>query len=402
MKTEVISIGTELLMGYVIDTNSSTIAKELLGMGIGTYYRQIVGDNPKRLKESIQLAAQRSDLIILSGGLGPTKDDITKEVLADFVGDKLIEDPKQLEKIVSYYKNKNELPDNMYRQAHTLKRGTTFFNDVGLACGTAYVHEKEDGTSQYFIVLPGPPFEMLHMITHYVKPYLQEHVQENGVITSLYMNLYGIGESRVAELLDDLVENQTNPTVAIYAKPRQVTVRLTANAPDSDTAQTMNQALAETVLEKVGPYFIGYGEARTIESFVIEQLKENKQTISVIETFTGGAVMSAIAALPGVSSVFSGGRVSYSESPMTEEQAKGLAEDCLTEFHTDSGLSIVGNLTFDQEKIGSGELYIAFAQTNKETQVKTYPLTNRPTDVLRTIAKNESFAFLSECLTNEA
>src|SRR5690625_247981 len=128
MKTEVISIGTELLMGYVVDTNSSTIAKELLGMGMGIYYRQIVGDNPKRLRDSIELATKRSDIIILSGGLGPTKDDITKEVVAEFVGDEIVLDPKQLEKITSYYSERHDsLPDNMYRQAHTLRNGTTFF-----------------------------------------------------------------------------------------------------------------------------------------------------------------------------------------------------------------------------------------------------------------------------------
>ncbi|GAA0362887.1 competence/damage-inducible protein A [Alkalibacterium iburiense] len=411
MKTEVISIGTELLMGYVVDTNSSTIAKELLGMGMGIYYRQIVGDNPKRLRDSIELATKRSDIIILSGGLGPTKDDITKEVVAEFVGDEIILDPKQLDKITGYYSDKYDtLPDNMYRQAHTLKNGTTFFNEVGLACGTAYERKREGMDSQYFILLPGPPSEMTHMLKHYLKPYLMEHVQNNGVIESLYMNLYGLGESRVAELLDDLIENQTNPTVAIYAKPRQVTVRLTANAPDSKTALSLNKALAKKVLDLVGPYFIGYGEDQTIEAFVVEQLKERQQTLSVIEGFTGGEVMGSLTKISGVSSVFSGGLIAYTNNSnhkvldlsietVNEQKVKELAEKSLEKFNTNSALSVMGNVDYNEnQNLASGTLLIAYAEKGKETQMKDYPLTERPLEVLRVIAKNEAFAFMNQCL----
>lgn len=413
MKTEVISIGTELLMGYVVDTNSSTIAKELLGMGMGIYYRQIVGDNPKRLRESIELATKRSDIIILSGGLGPTKDDITKEVVADFVGDEIVLDPKQLEKITSYYSERHDtLPDNMYRQAHTLKNGTTFFNEVGLACGTAFERKREGMDSQYFILLPGPPFEMTHMLKNYLKPYLMEHVQSDGVIESLYMNVYGLGESKVAELLDDLIENQTNPTVAIYAKPRQVTVRLTANASDSKTAMELNETLAQEVLKFVGPYFIGYGEGQTLESYVVEQLKERKQTISVVEGFTGGEVMGSLTKISGVSSVFSGGLIAYNtnnpslldihSTEADEKQGVMLAEQCIEKFGTDSGLSVMGKIDYDEEQgLASGTLFIAYAEDGKEAKVKQYSLTDRPLDVLRVIAKNETFAFVRECLTDE-
>lgn len=411
MKTEIISIGTELLMGYVVDTNSSTIAKELLGMGMGIYYRQIVGDNPKRLRDSIELATKRSDIIILSGGLGPTKDDITKEVVAEFVGDEIVLDPKQLEKITSYYSERHDsLPDNMYRQAHTLRNGTTFFNEVGLACGTAYERKREGRDSQYFIFLPGPPFEMTHMLKHYLKPYLMEHVQNNGVIESLYMNLYGLGESRVAELLDDLIENQTNPTVAIYAKPRQVTVRLTANASDSKTALSLNKALAEKVLELVGSYFIGYGEDQTVEAFVVDQLKDRKQTLSVVEGFTGGEVMGSLTHVSGVSAVFAGGLIAYNPTRQTvldltsEENGDALvrrtAEQSIEKFKTDSAVSVMGDIRDHTEQgLASGTVFIAYAEKGKETQVKEYPLTERPLEVLREIAKNETFAFVKECLT---
>lgn len=408
MKTEIISIGTELLMGYVVDTNSTTIAQELLDIGIGTYYRQIVGDNPARLREAIELAAQRSDLILFSGGLGPTKDDITKEVVADYVEDELVEDPEQLKKVVDYFTEKGvELPDNIYRQAHTLKNGTTFFNEVGLACGTAY--ETEEG--KQFILMPGPPFEMLHMLKQYVKPYLREKFQENAVIESLYLNFYGIGESRVAERLDDLVVNQTNPTVAIYARPRQVTVRLTANALESHTVHALNQKLADQIVDRLEQHFIGYGEGQTIEAFVVEKLKEKSVTLSVVEGITGGLVMESLTEISGVSAVFLGGLVAYQPEIMqmffdrsdvaeiTEESAGKLACETAQKFHSDIGLSVIGTIDYDESREqGSGTVYIGLAEKDRETQVKVYPIQDRPKSVFREVAKNEALAFVREKL----
>lgn len=411
MKAEIISVGTELLMGYVVDTNSTTIAQELLDIGIGTYYRQIIGDNPQRMREAIEIAAERSDIVILSGGLGPTNDDITKQVVAEIVGDELVEDSEQLEKIVHYFKNRgDDLPDNIYRQALTLKNGVTFFNEVGLACGSAYERERVDSHSQHFILLPGPPFEMNHMLKNYVKPYLQAKVQSEGVIESLYMNFYGIGESKVADKLDDYVVNQTNPTIAIYAKPRQVTIRLTANALDSKTAQQLNQQIADVILEKVGDHFIGFGENQTIETYVVERLAEQELSLSVVEGFTAGTVMESLASVSGVSSIFDGGFILYDEKitkklfeiqdaeyEVGERLAIQLAEQCAEKCGTKLGLSVIGELTPSREgDHESGTAYIALARKGFATEVKTYPLTKRPDAVLHMITKNEALAFLKE------
>ncbi|WP_277631291.1 CinA family nicotinamide mononucleotide deamidase-related protein [Atopococcus tabaci] len=413
MKAEIISVGTELLMGYVVDTNATTIAQELLDIGIGTYYRQIIGDNPERMREAVEIAAERSDLVVLTGGLGPTKDDITKHVVAEIVGDELVEDPEQLKKIVDYFKNRgDDLPDNIYRQALTFKNGLTFLNEVGLACGSAYEVERPGDVPQHFVLLPGPPFEMTHMLKNYVKPYIQSKVQTDGVIESLYMNLYGIGESKVADQLDELIENQTNPTIAVYAKPRQVTIRLTANAADTESARKLNLELAETILEDFSPYFIGYGEEQTIEHFVVERLKKEEATLSVVEGFTSGKVMESLAAVSGVSSVFAGGVIALNEQATSrlfeledteykigEALAVRLAEQCAEQCGTELGLSVIGDLTANEDKhLASGTAYIGLARKGKATQVKTYPLNERPLAVLRLIAKNEALAFVKDML----
>lgn len=413
MKAEIISVGTELLMGYVIDTNSTTIAQELLDIGIGTYYRQIIGDNPQRMREAIEIAAERSDIVILTGGLGPTKDDITKQVVAEIVGDELIEDAEQLDKIVDYFKQRGDgLPDNIYRQALTFKNGVTFFNEVGLACGSAFEVEKTGEPSQHFLLLPGPPFEMSHMLKNYVKPYLQENVQTEGVIESLYMNFYGIGESKVADKLDDLVVNQTNPTMAIYAKPRQVTIRLTANALDAETAQRLNQQLADRIRKQVGSHFIGFGENQTIETYVVEQLKEQELSLSVVEGFTGGTVMESLASVSGVSSIFKGGVILNDEGimrkvfnlpdatyEMGEDLAFKLAEQCAEKCESQIGLSVIGELAPSPDgNLESGTAYMALARKGFATEVKIYPLSERPNAVLRTATKNEALAFVKETI----
>ena len=412
MKTEIISIGTELLMGYVVDTNSADIAKALLGMGIGTYYRQIVGDNPKRLEEAVEIAANRSDLIIMSGGLGPTKDDITKEVVATFVGDEVIEDEKQLEKILGYSSYKGEdMPANMHRQAYTLKNGTTFFNEVGLACGTAYKRQREDGSMQFFLMLPGPPFEMKHMLANSAVPYIQEHIQKDGVIESLYLNFQGVGESRVADVLDDYIEMQTNPTVAVYAKPRHVIVRLTANASDVDLARKLNQELADKMTAVLKPYFIGYGEDQTMEGLLVDTLKEKGLSISVVEDFTGGHIMDALTSIPGVSSIFPGGLICKTDTskqrllgvaPQTTgtDLVKELAERSRESFETDVALSVIGNIKWDESgHKGTGLVHIGLALHNREPIVKEYRLEDRPASIMRTLVKNEALAFVKDSIT---
>ena len=284
MRAEVIAVGTELLMGYVVNTNSGDISKELLVLGIGTYYQQTVGDNPVRMKEAFELAASRSDLVVITGGLGPTHDDITKQVLAEVVGTNLVEDEAQLAKLETFFQNEQRaLTEVDKRQVLTLAGGTTLFNHYGLACGSLY---QTDRTT--YIVLPGPPFEMKQMLKQEVLPRLLPYVSEQAVMVSRYLNLYGVGEAQVAILLADLLANQTNPTIGIYAKPRHVVLRLTANAADEATAQKLLERLSAQLLALVGKWYIGEGEFFDYYRYVQALLAAKGWGLATVETVTSG------------------------------------------------------------------------------------------------------------------
>lgn len=411
MKTEIISIGTELLMGYVVDTNAGKIAQELLTIGLGTYYQQTVGDNPERMRNALELASERSDIIIVTGGLGPTQDDITKQIAAEFLGDELVLDEEQLDIMKAVFEKRGQEPDeNVYREALTFKNGHTLLNDVGLACGSAYELKTNGQASKHIILLPGVPYEMTYMLKHKVKPYLQRLLQKEGVIESLFLNFNGIGESKVATLLNEKIENQTNPTIAMYAKPRHITIRITANATDAKSAKALNQKVADEILDVLSEHFIGYGEDQTIETYVVQQLKEKNLTLSVSEGFTSGLIMSSLTSVAGVSSIFEGGLVTLNtklsekqfglkglDSKSEEEIAKLLAEKCASTFKTEIGLSVTAETT----RSGSGQLlsgtgYIAVYKKGEPVKVKQYPLPEKPQPVLKEMLKNEALAFLAE------
>ncbi|MER2063608.1 MAG: CinA family nicotinamide mononucleotide deamidase-related protein [Alkalibacterium sp.] len=411
MKTEIISVGTELLMGYVVDTNSGQIAQELMTIGLGTYNQQTVGDNPERMREALELATKRSDIIMMTGGLGPTQDDISKQIAAEFLGDELIMDEDQLGIMKEVFKKRGQEPDeNVYREALTFKNGQTLLNDVGLACGTLYEIKEAGEISKVIILLPGVPYEMTYMLRHKVKPYLQKLVQKEGVISSLFMNFNGIGESRVSALLKDKIDNQTNPTIALYAKPRHVTIRLTANAPDEQTAKALNQEVADDILNELSEHFIGYGEDQTIETFVVDQLKKQALSLSVSEGFTSGLIMSSLTSVAGVSQIFEGGLVTLSnkmsekqfglenlDSKSQEEVAKLLAEKCALHFDTDIALSVIADTTQREGKeLLSGTGYIAVYKNGEPVKVKQYPLPEKPQSILKEMLKNEALAFLAE------
>jgi nicotinamide-nucleotide amidase len=413
MKTEIISVGTELLMGYVVDTNAGKIAQELLTIGLGTYYQQTVGDNPERLREAIKLASERSDIIILTGGLGPTQDDITKQVAAEFLEDELVLDNGQLDIIKAVFKKRGTEPDeNVYREALTFKHGQTLLNDVGLACGSAFKRETKAETNQHIILLPGVPYEMTYMLKHKVKSYLKEIIQKKGVIESLFMNFNGIGESRVAMLLNDKIQNQTNPTIAMYAKPRHITIRITASAKDAKTAAQMNQKTADEIQEILSENFIGYGEDQTIETYVVDLLKKKNLTLSIVEGFTSGLVMSSLTSIAGVSSIFAGGLVSLNtetsekqfgltdlKSKTPEDTAKILVEECAETFQTDIGLSVTAETILNTSgQLLSGTGYIAVFIKDEPVKVKPFPLPEKPQPVLRELLKNEALAFLKDAV----
>lgn len=417
MKTEIIAVGTEILMGHIVNTNSQDIAQALLGIGLGTYYQQVIGDNPERMKEAFALAGSRSDIIIVSGGLGPTRDDITKQMLGEYLGQELVADQGQLDKIKDYFKTREGgITETDYFQALTFKEGETFFNEVGLACGSVYRKDLDKGQQQYFIVLPGPPFEMRHMLHHYLLPYLTKEIYQDHVIESLYVNFYQIGEAKVAEILDDLIVEQTNPTIAIYAQPRRVTVRITASYPTYNEAMAANQALAEQIIERLAPYFLGYGEHYSLEHYVVEQMKAANLRLSAAESLTGGLVMEALTEVPGSSEVLTGGFVTYQteskttllgidssfiqeHSVVSEAVAKAMAEATLAKTGTDLSLALTGVAGPDSlDGRRAGTVFIALAVKDQATQVKQLDIRHRPRGVVRDIAKSEALSMVKQWL----
>lgn len=416
MKAEIIAVGTELLMGYIINTNASDIAQGLLDIGIGTYYQSVVGDNKERIKESLEIASSRSDLIVLSGGLGPTDDDITKFVLADYLGEELFHDSNQLEMIESYFKNQNrEITENNYRQALTISGGKTLNNNVGLSAGVIYT-KKVDNKDKYYIVLPGPPFEMQHMLDEQVKPFIINAVSDQGVITSKYINLYGVGESFVADTLDDLVKTQTNPTIAIYAKPKRVTVRLTSNSKTYEQSLESLDSLSEAIRKRFSNNFIGFGSNQTLEKYIIDELTKQKKTLSAAESLTGGLVLEKLTNTPGAGEVIKGGFVTYQTyqkekilgiskeliekySVVSAEVAISMAEKTLTLTESDIAISLTGVAgPSSLEGHPPGEVFIALAANNHPTKVTQLNISNKPRHIVREVAEFEVLNLVKEFL----
>ena len=355
MKAELITVGTELLMGQVINTNSATIARELAKLSIPTYYQQTVGDNSERILESIQLASGRSDLIILCGGLGPTTDDITKQVLAQFVGKDLVEDKEAMEKIIRYHEQSHrEMSPNNRLQALAFDGGKIFKNHNGLAIGGAVETDKN-----IFIVLPGPPSELMMMLEKEAVPYLKNKVLKEGTFVSRYLRFFGIGESRLVTDLEEMIDEQTNPTIAPYAGMYEVVLRLTANGGTKEECEQLLNHLEEKILAIESEYFYGYGEYETLLTITSQLLKESSLTIASAESLTGGLFASTLISVEGSSQYVLGSCVAYQEGVkknqlqvpreiletygmVSIECAEAMAENVRQLFGSDLGISFTG------------------------------------------------------------
>ena len=410
MKAEIISIGTELLMGYIVNTNAQDIAQELLDIGIGTYYQSVVGDNESRMVDAFRIAANRADIIIITGGLGPTEDDITKAALANFLGEKIVVDQDDLQRIQSYFEDSGrKMTENNARQAQTIHGAKVLPNDVGLASGLIY-KKKE----QYFIVLPGPPHEMNHMLNYYVKSFLLDNIYERQFIESSYLNFFGIGESAISDKVKDLILEQTNPTIAIYAQPKKVTVRLTSMANTSDEAIALLTNLSNKLLDRLSEYFIGYGPDLTYEQYTIDLLKKSQLTLSVAESLTAGLVLKELTNIPGASEVIVGGVVTYQTdskanilgvskdvineySVVSQEVASQMAEKTLELTRSDIAVALTGVAGPDKlDNHPVGEVYISLAAKDMNTKTIHLNIKNKPREIVRDIAKHEAL----KCVTD--
>ncbi|SCI91560.1 competence damage-inducible protein A [uncultured Clostridium sp.] len=305
MKAEIITVGTEILLGDIVNTNSQFLAKELASIGVEVYYQETVGDNETRLLNLLEEAFKRSDIVITTGGLGPTNDDITKEIAAKYFNQELVFYSDIWENIKSYFEKLGLKPtENNKKQAYFPKDCIILDNPNGTAPGV--ILKKEN---KMIILLPGPPKEMIPMFNNKVKSYLQSLTDYK--LVSKTLRFIGIGESELEEKLIDIINSQSNPTIAPYAKENEVTIRITAKSKDDEKANDLIKSIEDKINDRVGKYIYGYDDT-TLEETVAKLLVNNNMTIAVSESCTGGMVSSKLIDYPGISQSFIEGCVTYS------------------------------------------------------------------------------------------
>lgn len=269
MIVELISVGTELLLGNIVNTNARFLAEKCALLGLSMYNQVVVGDNRERLADAVKTALSRSDLVILTGGLGPTEDDLTKETCAEAMGYGLVEDAHTRARIEEYFKNSifKEIPDNNWKQAMVPEGAIVLDNNNGTAPGLIL---EKDGKRA--VLLPGPPNEMIPLFQGQVEPYLQKLRPE--LIVSRMVKICGKGESQVEDELLDLIDKQTNPTIATYAKTGEVHVRVTASAPNEETAERLIKPVVKEIKRRFGMAVYSIREEETLEMAVVRLLKK--------------------------------------------------------------------------------------------------------------------------------
>lgn len=324
MKAEIIAVGTEILLGDIVNTNAQFLSKELASIGIGVYRQEVVGDNEERLLEALQEALVRSDIVITTGGLGPTGDDLTKETVCKYFGMDLELHKESYEVLVSMFERAGrEVTESNMKQVYFPKESKVLPNPNGTAPGA--ILEKNN---KIIIILPGPPKEMKPMYTNYVKDFLTP--MGSGIIKSEVVRVLGLGESFAAEKLSNIIEEGVNPTVAPYAKEDDVIFRITASGKDEDEVFKLIKPVKEAVISKLGLDYYGEGENTTIEEIVGDLLISNKLTISTAESCTGGMIASRLINYPGISEGFLEGAVTYSNE--AKVRTLGVNEDTLIKY----------------------------------------------------------------------
>lgn len=306
MKAEILAVGTEILLGDIINTNAQFISKELASLGIDVYRQEVIGDNEDRLLEAIEEIFYRSDILICTGGLGPTEDDLTKETICKYFNADLELHEESLEELKSYYKRLDRpMTESNLKQVYFPKESKVLSNPNGTAPGM--ILEKNDKVA---VILPGPPREMKPMFLNYVKAYLKD--KGNGVIISEVLRVLGVGESTAANMIKDFINNGVNPTVAPYAKEDDVIFRITARGKSEEEGRKLIAPVKEEIKRVFNLDCYGEGEELTIEEVLGKLLVDRKLTISTAESCTGGMIASRLINYPGISEVFLEGAVTYS------------------------------------------------------------------------------------------
>lgn len=323
MKTAILSVGTEILFGQIVNTNTVYLSQQMNMLGFDVMYHYTVGDNPKRVEEMIDLAFQDCDLILTTGGLGPTQDDLTKEVACKALDDTLVMMDDVLEEITKYFKTLGrEMTENNKKQAIMPSRATVFHNDAGTAPGFAL---EKDG--KYIICMPGPPREMKRMFQKGVVPFLQSMI--DGALYYRQIRFFGIGESMLETQLLDLIDNQTDPTLATYAKEGECSLRIASKRATEEEAEHAVDEMLEKVKERVGHYIYSCDDEE-LAQVVADRLMEQGLTLSSAESCTGGMFASTMTDIPGISQCFDRGLVTYSNQAKMEEL--GVSAGTLEKF----------------------------------------------------------------------
>lgn len=409
---EIIAVGTELLLGNIANTNAQIISETLSTLGINVFWHTVVGDNPERLKEVLNIARQRADILITTGGLGPTYDDLTKQTICEAFGKKLILHQDILENIRYFYETAihSPMPENNTQQAELPEGCVIFDNPVGTAPGCAF--QSDDGV--YVIMLPGPPHEMITMLQDHAEPYLRSLSRE--VILSHDIMTFGMGESFVDELLHERMSHMKNPTLATYAKPFEVRLRATAKAEQISEAEAMLAPVCAEVQKILGDVVYGIDVSGLPEA-CMKLLLERGLTFATAESCTGGLAAEHITALPGASKVYRGGVISYwtdtkhrvlevsretldTYGPVSEPCAREMADGVRRVTGADIGVSITGvaGPEPDERGVPVGKIFIGLATPDgvfcRET---TCGRTRR--DRIQGLAANHAFDVLRRYLT---
>lgn len=350
MRTEIIAVGTELLLGEIVNTDAPMIAQGLAELGIGVYFQTVCGDNPDRLKSVLEVAKQRADLIITTGGLGPTADDLTKETIAAAFGKGLVRDEESMARLREHFKGRT-MTKNNEKQADVPEGCTVFQNDWGTAPACAF-----EGEGCLVVMLPGPPRECTPLFREKVMPFLEK--RRGGALCSRYVKVFGMGESEMASRLSRQMDTWENPTAAPYAKEGECLVRITAMGKDKEEAFAMTEPAVREVRQVLGDVVYGV-DVDSLEQVVVQEMTARGLTLATAESCTGGLMGKRITDVPGASACYLGGVVSYqnkvkenllrvrhetliTKGAVSEDTACQMAEGVRKALGADIGISTTG------------------------------------------------------------
>ncbi|WP_247945933.1 competence/damage-inducible protein A [Streptococcus oralis] len=418
MKAEIIAVGTEILTGQIVNTNAQFLSEKLAEIGVDVYFQTAVGDNEARLLSLLEIASQRSNLVILTGGLGPTKDDLTKQTLAKFLGKNLEFNPQAQEKLDIFFAQRPDYArtPNNERQAQIVEGATPLPNETGLAVGGV---SEVDGVT--YVVLPGPPSELKPMVLNQLLPKLMTGTK----LYSRVLRFFGIGESQLVTILADLIDHQTDPTLAPYAKTGEVTLRLSTKAVSQEKADRVLDILENQILDRqtfegisLRDICYGYGEETSLASVVVEELKKRQKSITAAESLTAGLFQATLADFSGVSAIFNGGFITYSleekskmldiseqelkeHGVVSEFTARKMAEQARLKTQSDYGVSLTGVAGPDSlEGHPAGTVFIGLAHA-KGTEVIKANIAGRSRADVRHIAVMHAFNLVRKALLSD-